>query len=310
MKKEKEFNFNLNKILQNTSNVIFGKFIKKGGSKIFITEEIIESIKLSLLNADILSSAVNKIFHSITQKFLHKRVNISEVKQEIFLIIEKIISPYIYPIKVNEDDDFRVIMLCGLNGAGKTTTVGKMSYILNKHNISTAIAICDTTRKAATDQLKLFTNQLDLTVIAQEHKEEKPTSIVKRALEVAKKEGKKILLIDTPGYHPEHTEYIKDIRMIRDKIEEFSPNSTKNFIVAIDSSSGQNAISTIKSFASILSINGMVITKIDITQKVGMIISACNELKIPMHGIGIGLGVEDMKDFSVQEFIKGLSIEI
>ncbi|MBL0725699.1 MAG: signal recognition particle receptor subunit alpha [Alphaproteobacteria bacterium] len=301
------FGAELKAVLKNTADLMFSKLLGTGSRKIFVTEELLNSIETSIISTDICRSTTTKIMHSVREKILNTRTTSESIKQTVLQEIRNIIDPLIRPIDIDYNNKPQVVLLCGLNGSGKTTTIGKISYMLKKYHWNAIVVACDVTRKAAANQLRLFTNQLDISVFAQKNQSEKPTSIVTRALKTAISSDVDVVLIDTPGYYPEHHYAIKDLKMIVDTISDIIPDITCNIVVTIDSSGGQNAINQIKQIVTLLGVNGMVITKVDTTQKAGIVISACDQLQIPIHGIGIGAGVEDLQDFSSEEFINGLS---
>lgn len=201
----------------------------------------------------------------------------------------------------------RVILVVGANGGGKTTSIAKLAYYLKKNEGQNVMLVAaDTFRAAAIDQLKLWGKRIDIDVIAHQPGSD-PGAVVFDALQAAQNRSITTLIIDTAGRL--HTKYnlmeeLKKIRKIITKVDSSAPHDV---LMVIDATTGQNGLIQAKYFSDAVGVTGIILTKLDSTAKGGIVLSICDELKIPIRFIGTGEKIEDLAPFDAQSFIDALT---
>lgn len=188
---------------------------------------------------------------------------------------------------------------------GKTTSIGKIANRLQKQGKKVMLAAADTFRAAAVEQLEIWSNRVNCEI---EKKAEgaDPASVVFDAIKRAKEENIDVLICDTAGRLHNKKNLMDELSKINKIIDNNLPNSSKETLLVIDGTTGQNAISQVKAFTEICNITGIVLTKLDGTAKGGVVIGISNENKIPIKFIGIGEQIDDMEEFNSEEFINSI----
>jgi fused signal recognition particle receptor len=198
-----------------------------------------------------------------------------------------------------------VILVIGVNGVGKTTTIGKIAASLKRDKKKVVVAAADTFRAAAIDQLNVWTERAGVDLI--KHTEgSDPAAVVFDAINAAKKRNADALIIDTAGRLHNKKNLMNELAKIDRVITRELPNSNRETLLVLDSTTGQNAVNQAKEFKNAADITGLVLTKLDGTAKGGIVFSIKNELDIPVKYIGVGEQIDDMEKFSATDFINAL----
>lgn len=198
-----------------------------------------------------------------------------------------------------------VILIVGVNGVGKTTTIGKLGYKFKQEGKSVVFAAADTFRAAATEQIEIWANRVGADII--KHKSgADPAAVAYDALEHAKAKNKDIVIVDTAGRL--HTKYplMEELKKINRVMKKSIPDAPHETLLIIDATTGQNAIRQAVLFNEAVGLTGVVVTKLDGTAKGGIIFAVKKEIGIPIKFIGIGEGVDDLKEFNPREFVDAL----
>jgi len=198
-----------------------------------------------------------------------------------------------------------VILVVGVNGAGKTTTIAKLAYRFKNENKRVILAAADTFRAAAIDQLQIWANRVGVDLIKHQEGAD-PGAVVFDAINAAKARKGDVLIIDTAGRLQNKTNLMKEISKIRKIIEREIPAGPHEVLLVLDATTGQNAISQAKIFAEATGVTGIVLTKLDGTAKGGIVLAIAAELDIPVKLVGIGEGMDDMKDFDSGVFASAI----
>ena len=300
------FGAKLRTILTNTGRSIVSEI--KGGNRVKRADsEFIEMLINSLVKVDISHSTALKIMEPVKNRYYNRNISREDIRRIIKEESYKILKPFAYPIDIEYNLRPQIVAVCGLNGAGKTTTIGKMAHMLNRYSWKVTVAACDLTRASASKQLQTFVEGSGTFVVKQENENEKPTQIARRAIDIATKNLSDILLVDTAGYFPNEPDGIKELGMILDSISLARPGAPHNVVLVMDANNGQNAKRQVSTFKGMAEVTGMVLTKLDTAVKGGILLSVVDNLKIPVHGIGIGSSIDDLQDFSALEFAEGIS---
>jgi len=263
-----------------------------------------------LIESDIGVSTSTKLVKELSEEFkenTERKFSLSTfkdaLKDRITSILEYPEEPEIEPEKV--EGNAKVVMVVGVNGAGKTTTIGKLAFQFRAQGANVLIAACDTFRAAATGQLEVWCDRAGA-LIEKGADGEKPSTVAYRAIQRAKDENIDIVLIDTAGRLHNKINLMNELSSITNVISKLSPGSPHETLLVLDGSTGQNALSQAREFNSATSLTGLVITKLDGTQKGGIVIAIKDELNIPVRYLGVGEGVGDLRPFDSREFSEAL----
>ncbi len=198
-----------------------------------------------------------------------------------------------------------IIMVIGVNGAGKTTTIGKMCHQYIENGKKVVVAAADTFRAAAIDQLEVWTQRSGADIV--KHAEgSDPASVVYDAIAAAKARNADVLICDTAGRLHNKKNLMEELAKMNRIIEREAPDSSKEVLLVLDATTGQNAVSQARLFKEVAPITGIVLTKLDGTAKGGIVISIKNELGIPVKLIGVGEKIDDLQPFNNHDFVKAL----
>lgn len=198
-----------------------------------------------------------------------------------------------------------VIMVIGVNGAGKTTTIGKLCHSFKNEGKKVLVGAADTFRAAAIDQLEVWTQRAGVDIV--KHAEgSDPASVVYDAIAAAKARCCDVLICDTAGRLHNKKNLMDELAKMNRIIEREAPESSKEILLVLDATTGQNAVNQAKLFSEVAPISGIVLTKLDGTAKGGIVISIKNELGIPVKLIGVGEKIDDLQPFNSHDFVKAL----
>ena len=263
-----------------------------------------DELEMILLSSDVGISATDYLINKVKDTVSKNRiVDPRELKQILKDHLIELLSTLEKPLKTNIDKPF-VIMMVGVNGTGKTTTIGKLTKHLSEQNNSVLIAAGDTFRAAAAEQLQVWGDRNNVSVISQ--KTGDPSAVVFDAVNSAKAKNIDIVIADTAGRLPTQNHLIKEIAKIKKVMNKCHEGSPHEIILVIDANTGQNAINQLKVFNEALSVNGLVISKLDGSAKGGIVVAIAKEIPTPIRFIGVGEGIDDLRLFSAKEYVNGL----
>ena len=269
-----------------------------------IDESFFEELEMILLTADVGISATEKLIEQV--RFKVKEGNVydeSELKIILKLCLTDILTPIESPLKINGEPPF-VIMVVGVNGTGKTTTIGKLTKLLQNEGKSVLIAAGDTFRAAATEQLTVWGERNNVTVIS--HETADPSSVIFDAINSAKAKNIDVVIADTAGRLPTQKNLIDEITKIKRVITKCHATAPQEILLVLDANTGQNAITQLKAFNEALGITSLIMTKLDGTAKGGVLAAIAKEFPIPVRFIGVGEGIDDLKEFKAKEYAEGM----
>ena len=195
-----------------------------------------------------------------------------------------------------------VILVIGVNGVGKTTSIGKIANCLKQQGKKVMLCAADTFRAAAIEQLEVWANRCDVPLIKQKEGAD-PAAVVFDAAGAARKQGADVLIVDTAGRLHNKKNLIDELAKINRVISRELPDATRDTLLVLDASTGQNALVQAKEFRKAAEITGLVLTKLDGTAKGGIVLAIKRELGIPVKYIGVGEGIDDLQPFDGSEFV-------
>lgn len=272
-----------------------------------IDDDLYEELETILLSADVGIDACDYLLEKVKAQVKRDRLETSDQLQEALkeALIE-LLTPLECPLTVAEMENHKpfVIMMVGVNGAGKTTTIGKLAKYFQAAGKSVLLAAGDTFRAAAREQLIVWGERNNVTVIAQEKGD--PAAVVYDAIQAATARKIDIVLADTAGrLATQHNlmEEIKKVKRVMKKLDETAPHE---IILVLDSNTGQNGLSQVKQFDDALGLTGLVLTKLDGTAKGGIIAAIAKTRPVPVRFIGVGEGIDDLRPFVARDFVNAL----
>ena len=213
------------------------------------------------------------------------------------------LKPLEKPLEIATHQPF-IIMLAGVNGAGKTTTIGKLAKYFQSQGKSVLLAAGDTFRAAAREQLMVWGERNNVTVIAQESGDS--AAVIFDAIQAAKARGIDIVLADTAGRLPTQLHLMEEIKKVKRVIAKADPSGPHEILLVLDANTGQNALAQVKAFDDALQVTGLALTKLDGTAKGGVIAAIARVRPIPVRFIGVGEQMDDLRPFVAQEFVEAL----
>lgn len=272
------------------------------GNFTVIDEDLFEELEEVLIMADIGVKTTTEIIDHLKKEVKKARTTDPEtiktmlIEKITHLLSEKSARETIYP---------QVILIIGVNGVGKTTTIGKLANLYQAQGKKVLLAAADTFRAAAIDQLQIWGDRAEVSVISHEENSD-PAAVVFDAVKAAKNRGIDVLLCDTAGRLHNKKNLMEELKKIDKVIEREYPQAQKEVFLVLDATTGQNALQQAKLFQETAEITGIVLTKLDGTAKGGIVIGIQSELNIPVRYIGVGEGIGDLQAFQSAEFAKAL----
>ena len=282
-----------------------GNYLTSVFTKRRLDDESLEQLEDILISADFGPEVAENVIESFRKTRFGSEVTDQEIKQALAEEISKILKPVAVPFQPNPDLKPHVVLMVGVNGTGKTTTIGKMGQFFTDQGLKVMMVAGDTFRAAAVEQLQVWGDRVGVSVISGKPQAD-AAGLAFEALKRAKNEKTDLLLIDTAGrLHNKSAlmeELAKIIRVMR-KFDETAPHSV---LLVLDATTGQNAIEQVRIFKEMVDVSGLIITKLDGTARGGIVIALAEKFKLPIHAVGVGEKAEDLRDFSAEEFAKGL----
>ena len=289
--------------LAKTKNLLFKPFADLFKNLRRIDEDLMEELEEILICADVGISTTEEILDTLRTEIKERGLKDSdEVKELLKEIMHGMIGE---GEDINYCDGITVVLIIGVNGVGKTTSIGKIAASLKKERKKVVVAAADTFRAAAIDQLEVWTKRAGVDLI--KHTEgSDPAAVVFDAINAAKKREADVLIIDTAGRLHNKKNLMDELAKIDRVITRELPESSRETMLVLDSTTGQNAINQAKEFKNAANITGLVLTKLDGTAKGGIVFSIKQELDIPVKFIGVGEQIDDMEKFNADDFINAL----
>ena len=269
-----------------------------------IDQEFYDELEMTLIAADVGYAATQQIITQLKDRVKKEKLEDgSELKSLLKKILSELLKQIEKPLIHIKTTPF-VILVVGVNGAGKTTTIGKLTKLLLDEGKSVLIAAGDTFRAAAKEQLQVWGDRNNVTVISQNTGD--PSAVIFDAMQSAKAKGIDIVIADTAGRLPTQKHLIDELTKIKKVIQKFDETAPHETILVLDANTGQNAINQIKVFNEAVSLTGLIMTKLDGTAKGGIVAAIAKEQPIPLRFIGVGEKIDDLKIFSAEDYVEGM----
>ena len=271
-----------------------------------IDEELFEDLEEILVTADVGVNTTMKLMDRVRERVKKERINDPELvknllKDEIKLMMKEAVSDN----SLNIEPSPAIMLVVGVNGVGKTTTIGKLSNNFKKDGKKVLIAAADTFRAAAIEQLEEWSNRSGVEFIAHNEGAD-PAAVIFDGIHAAKARKTDILICDTAGRLHNKSNLMQELNKIFRIVEREYGDATREVLLVLDATTGQNAINQAKVFKEVAHITGVALTKLDGTAKGGVVIALQSELGIPIKLIGVGEGIDDLQEFNSDDFVEAL----
>ena len=289
--------------LSKTKNAIFGQVDNVLRAFVRVDEDLLDELEELLICSDVGVNATEEIIDELRERIKDGRL---KEKEQVTDTLREILADMIgegEPLKLETVPS--VILVIGVNGAGKTTSIGKISNRLIKSGKQVVVAAADTFRAAAIDQLAVWCERSGADIVKQNEGSD-PAAVVFDAIAYAKKREADVLIVDTAGRLHNKVNLMNELAKINRVIERELPDASRENLLVLDATTGQNAILQAKEFKNSADITGLVLNKLDGTAKGGIVISIKKELGIPVKFIGVGEKIDDMQEFDAHEFVEAL----
>ena len=269
-----------------------------------IDDDLYDELEAALLMADAGVDATDYLLSELKRKVKEdKLLDAAAVKQALKDLLIDLLTPLQKPFELGRHQPL-VMMISGVNGAGKTTTIGKLAKHMQAHGQSVLLAAGDTFRAAAREQLMVWGQRNNVTVIAQESGD--PAAVSYDAVQSGKARGTNVVMIDTAGRLPTQLHLMEELKKVKRVIGKGMEGAPHETLLVIDGNTGQNALAQVKAFDDALQLSGLIITKLDGTAKGGILAAIARVRPVPVYFIGIGEKIEDLQPFNAAEFVEAL----
>jgi len=285
--------------LSKTGSSITGIFVNTK-----IDEDLYEELETALLMSDAGVDATEYLLEALREKVRVERLtDPQQVKTALRDLLVGLLKPLEKSLVLGRNQPL-VMMIAGVNGAGKTTSIGKLAKHLQRFDQSVLLAAGDTFRAAAREQLAIWGERNNVTVVSQESGD--PAAVIFDAVGAARARKIDVLMADTAGRLPTQLHLMEELRKVKRVVGKALEGAPHEVLLVIDANTGQNALSQVKAFDDALGLTGLIVTKLDGTAKGGILAAIARQRPVPVYFIGVGEKVEDLQPFSAEEFCDAL----
>lgn len=269
-----------------------------------LDQSALDELEELLITADLGPATAAKLTAAIAKNRFDKEVTGEEIRTALADEIEKILAPVEKPLFTIDAKPF-VILMVGVNGTGKTTTIGKLGQQFTREGKKVMLAAGDTFRAAAVAQLKVWGERIGCPVIAKDEGAD-AAALAYEALDRAEAEGADILMMDTAGRLQNKANLMEELSKIVRVIRKKNAAAPHAIVLVLDATVGQNAHSQLELFKEMVAITGLIVTKLDGTAKGGVLVSLAERFQMPVHAIGIGEGIDDLRPFAAADYARAI----
>lgn len=267
-----------------------------------INQELLDELETLLITADLGIETTQTVLKQLTDALERKQLSDGNaVYDALKTQLEQVLNQNAQVLTMADHTPF-VILMVGVNGAGKTTTIGKLAKQYQQQGKKVMLAAGDTFRAAAVEQLHVWGERNDITVIAQQTGADS-ASVIYDAFQAAKARGADVLIADTAGRLHTQNNLMEELKKVKRVLQKLDPKAPHETMLVLDASIGQNALMQARQFHEAVELTGITMTKLDGTAKGGILFAIANELKIPFRYLGVGEGIEDLRPFDAGQFV-------
>ena len=287
---------------------LLGRLMGRGGAeepRRVLDDDMLEQIEELLIASDMGVDTALRVTANLAEGRMGRRVSTTELKEALAEEIARIMEPVARPLPLYPTKP-QVVLVVGVNGSGKTTTIGKLASQFRAAGKSVVIAAGDTFRAAAVEQLQIWGDRAGVPVMTAPEGSD-PASLAFEAISKAQADGADLLMIDTAGRLQNRSDLMEELAKIVRVIRKKDPDAPHNTLLVLDATTGQNALSQVKTFQELADVSGLVMTKLDGTAKGGVLVALADRFGLPIHAIGVGEQIDDLDAFDPEEFAAALT---
>jgi fused signal recognition particle receptor len=270
-----------------------------------LDDEALEYLEDVLIQSDLGVKTAGDLIQSLSRARFGPNPTEQEVREHFAGELAKLLEPVAVPLAIRKQPKPHVVLVVGVNGSGKTTTIGKMARQLTDWDIQVSLAAGDTFRAAAVEQLRIWGERTDCPVVARKTGAD-AAGLAFDAIQEARDRNDDVLLIDTAGRLQNRAELMDELKKVVRVIKKLDETAPHTVLLVIDATVGQNAVQQVKVFQEMVGVTGLAVTKLDGTAKGGVVLSLAEQFGLPIHFVGIGEAVEDLRPFRADEFASSL----
>jgi fused signal recognition particle receptor len=271
-----------------------------------LDRETLDEIEEALIASDLGPAAAARIRERLAAERFERGLDEEAVREIVAQEIEKILAPVAIPLQIHAFPRPQVILVVGVNGSGKTTTIAKLAHLLLEQDYGVLLAAGDTFRAAAIEQLTIWADRIGVPVIAGPEGSDS-SAIVFDGVRKATAEGIDSLIVDTAGRLQNKKVLMDELAKIRRVLGRLNPAAPHDVVLVLDATTGQNALSQIEVFREVAGVTGLVMTKLDGTARGGILVAAAEMFGLPIHAIGVGEGLDDLRPFDAREAARAIA---
>ena len=297
----------LDKGLEKSKTSFFNKLNKAVAGKSKVDDDVLDNLEEVLVTSDVGVDTTLKVIERIEERVARdKYLGTSELhrilREEIAALLSETNIGEATEFTVPQDKKPYVMMVVGVNGVGKTTTIGKLAYQFKKQGLKVVLGAADTFRAAAIDQLQVWADRVDVTIVKQNMGSD-PASVAFDTLQSAVNQDADVVIIDTAGRLHNKVNLMNELTKVKRVMKKVVDEAPHDVLLVLDGSTGQNAFEQAKQFTAATEVTSLAVTKLDGTAKGGVVIGISDQFKVPVKYIGVGEGVEDLQVFNKFEFV-------
>ena len=270
-----------------------------------LDQAALDDLEDILIQADLGVATAARLSGSLAKTRFDQEVSPDEIKGALADEIATILEPVAKPLVIDPARKPHVFLVCGVNGSGKTTTIGKLAGQFRTEGRSVLLAAGDTFRAAAVEQLKIWGERADCPVVSRDTGAD-AAGLAFDALKQAQEKGSDVLMIDTAGRLQNRKDLMAELEKIIRVIRKLDDTAPHDVLLVMDATIGQNAHSQVETFKQLVDVSGLVVTKLDGSAKGGVVVALAEKFEIPVHAVGVGEGMDDLRPFEAKVFARSL----
>jgi fused signal recognition particle receptor len=275
-------------------------------TKARLDDEALDGIEEALILSDLGPATAAQIRQKLAAERFDKGLDDEGVRVIVEDEIANILSPVAKALEIDAFPRPQVILVIGVNGSGKTTTIAKLAHLFLEQDYGVMLAAGDTFRAAAIGQLKVWADRLGIKIVTGPEGGD-AAGVVFDAVKQATAEGIDVLLVDTAGRLQNKRELMDELAKIRRVLGRLNPAAPHDVVLVLDATTGQNALSQIEVFKEVADVTGIVMTKLDGSARGGILVAAAKQFGLPIHAIGIGETIDDLRPFAARDLARAIS---
>jgi len=281
-----------------TSDRLVGNLAGLGGAR--LDEETLDEVEEALIASDLGPETATRIRTRLAEGTFERNMEELGIRLVVAEEVERALAPVAKPLEIEAFPRPQVILVIGVNGSGKTTTIAKLAHWLVEQDYGVMLAAGDTFRAAAIGQLRTWADRVGVPIVTGKEGGD-AAGIVFEAVKQATATGIDVLIVDTAGRLQNKRELMDELSKIKRVLGRLNPASPHDVVLVLDATTGQNALNQIEVFKDVAGVTGLVMTKLDGTARGGVLVAAAERYGLPIHAIGVGEGMTDLRPFDAQE---------